>query len=421
MNLWQFIWEGLKIALGAIRANRQRSLLTMLGVGTGILAITGILTMVNSLQTSITDNLSALGNTTLFVHHWPWKDNSQDWYKYFNRPKVSYEDYLYVQQRLKQAKAVSFTASVRGQSVQAGARSVTNLTVTGGTAGMEETINFEVVAGRFFSPLDYHLGGNVALIGANIASQLFPAGQGVGEPIRIGSKRLRVIGVLKKEGSGGMFGDMSNDDKVFVPFKVMANMYNLNQRSVDKVMGIRALSYEDVPYVESELTGLMRASRGLRPTAEDNFAINKQEALMQQFDQVFGSLKMGGWVISLFSLLIGGFSIGNIMYISVRERTKEIGVQKALGATKGFVLYQFVSEAVLLCLAGGILGVLSVVGIGLLVQAGLSQTGVPLEVAIAPGDIGIGLGLSVLIGLVSGIVPASMAASLDPVIAIRSA
>ncbi|MEL7064234.1 MAG: FtsX-like permease family protein, partial [Bacteroidota bacterium] len=165
--------------------------------------------------------------------------------------------------------------------------------------------------------------------------------------------------------------------------------------------------------------GLIRASRGLKPRMEDNFAINKQEALMSRLESVFGYLETGGWVISIFSILIGGFSIGNIMYISVKERTNEIGVQKALGSSQAFVMYQFLTESLLLCFIGGLVGILMVVLMGVTAEAVLQAANVPLEVTFAPSDILIGVGVSLLIGLLAGIIPASLAAKLDPVVAIR--
>ncbi|MEO1588005.1 MAG: FtsX-like permease family protein, partial [Bacteroidota bacterium] len=180
-----------------------------------------------------------------------------------------------------------------------------------------------------------------------------------------------------------------------------------------------ASNYELLGQVESDIIGIMRAARGLKPKIENNFAINKQEALMSRLESVFGYLETGGWVISIFSILIGGFSIGNIMYISVKERTNEIGVQKALGSSQAFVMYQFLTESLLLCFIGGLVGILMVVLMGVTAEAVLQAANVPLEVTFAPSDILIGVGVSLLIGLLAGIIPASLAAKLDPVVAIR--
>jgi putative ABC transport system permease protein len=253
-----------------------------------------------------------------------------------------------------------------------------------------------------------------------VASELFGSSSPVGKYIRISGKQLLVIGVLQREGSK-MFSGPSGDYRVMVPFKLLAGLFDVNSDRVEKVITIRADDYESVPLVESQTIGIMRVSRGLKPSQDDNFAINKQESLMAQFDVVFGTLRSGGWLISIFSILIGGFSIGNIMYIAVKERTNEIGVQKALGATQRFILYQFLAEAVVVCVLGGLLGMVLVVLFGELAQLGLKSAGMDFKVVYSWVDLGIGLGLSIFIGLVAGIVPSTLAARLDPVVAIRQA
>lgn len=421
MNTIKYIVEGLKMSYKAIGSNRMRSLLTMLGVATGIFAITGILTMVNSLQNSITSNLSALGNTTIFVHHWPWAENRDDWYKFINRPKVSYRDFQRLKSNLDGVKAVGYEVTARGQTIQAEGRSASMVDVGGITHDQEIIKQIKFAEGRFFSDLESHLGKNVCILGYNIARALFPGDMAIGNYVRVGKRRLMVIGVQEKQGGNFFPGMPSEDDKVYVPYKAMSQMYSLNSRGIDKVITIKAAAYEDLPNVEQSTIALMRASRGLKPRMEDNFAINKQEALMQRFESIFGYLETGGWVISIFSILIGGFSIGNIMYISVRERTSEIGVQMALGSSRDFVLFQFLTEAIMLCLVGGLMGILITIGLGSLIQVGLSQTDLALEVSFAIRDMGIGLFVAFIIGLVAGLVPASMAARLDPVVAIRQA
>lgn len=418
MNAVQFLWEGVKIAFKAIISSRLRSFLTMLGVATGIFAITGILTMVNSLQVSLTENLSALGNTTIFVHHWPWADGGQEWYKFINRPRVSYRDYRVLKENLRRVKGVAYMATASRQTIRAEGRSVSSVEVVGVTHDLVSVTDQEFQAGRYFSPIESHLGSAVCLIGHGIAENLFPDIDPIGKHIRIKGKRFLVIGVREKMGMD-LFGKSSEDDKVTIPYTFLEGMFNLNNRNFEKMILVKADTREDLEYVESEITGLIRRARGLRPQAENNFAINKQEALMSRMEDFFGYLDIGGWVISIFSILIGGFSIGNIMYISVRERTSEIGVQKALGSTKPFILYQFISESVIICFLGGLLGLFFVFCLGMIIQVILTVVNVPLSVSFSLADLGLGLGLAVGIGLISGFVPALMAARLDPVLAIR--
>lgn len=421
MNPIQFTWEGLSLAFKAIGANRMRAFLTMLGVGTGIFAITSILTMVNSLKVSLTEGIASLGNTVLFVHHWPWAEGGDEWYKFINRPMVSYDDFQYLKQRLDRVEGVCLEVTARGQTLRAAGRSVSNIELVGVTHDKVTVNDLIFSAGRYFSEIESHLGSAVCLVGDNVARTLYPEGDALGQSLRVQGKRLRIVGVLEKKGAGLFPGMTTDDDKVFIPFKVMANMFNVSKRGVEKVIVIKAHAYEDLAYVEDETIGIVRAARGLKPAAENNFAINKQEALMERFDQFFGVLTTGGWWISLFSILIGGFSIGNIMYISVRERTREIGVQKALGATQGFILFQFLAEAVLICLIGGLMGLGAVAGLAFLASLLFAVIDVPLAITFAAADVLVAIGLSVFIGLISGFVPALLAARLDPVIAIRQA
>lgn len=420
MSLWHLAREGVRLALNAMSANRQRSFLTMLGVATGIFAITGILTMVNSLQTSLTSNLSTLGNTVIFVHHWPWAEGRDEWYKFVGRPKASYRDFQKLKQNLRRVEGVSYEVTAKNQSLRANGRSVSGIEVTGVTRDEQVVRDLRLQGGRFFTEMETHLGSAVCVIGDNLARNLFPQSDPLGQSLRIGGKRVRVIGVQERQGAPLFPGMPNEDDKTYLPYRLIASMYNLSSRSIDKMIVIKAQDYASLPWVENEIEGLMRAARGLRPQAENNFAINKQEALMDRFEMFFGYLDTGGWVISIFSILIGGFSIGNIMYISVRERTMEIGVQKALGATRGFILYQFVAEALLMCGLGGVLGLLLVFGVGGLVQLLLQGLQVPLTVAFSPQDVATGLGLSLFIGLLAGFLPALIAARLDPVEAIRA-
>jgi putative ABC transport system permease protein len=401
-------------------ANRQRSFLTMLGVATGIFAITGILTMVNSLQSSLTRNISSLGNTVLFVHHWPWAEGRQEWYKFVGRPKASYRDFQKLKQNLHRVSGVSYEVTIRNEAMRAMGRDVSGVEVTGVTQDELLVRDLHFQSGRFFTDIESHLGSSVCIIGANLASNLFPQSEALGQSVRLGGKRLQVIGVQARQGAPLFPGMPNEDDKVYLPYRLVASMYSLNSRNIDKMIVIKAESHEAVPWVENETEGLVRTARGLQPRVENNFAINKQEALMERFNLFFGYLDTGGWVISLFSILIGGFSIGNIMYISVRERTMEIGVQKALGATNGFILYQFVMEALLLCGLGGILGLVMIFGVGGLIQLLLAQLQIPLTVSFSPQDVLAGLGVSLLIGLLAGIIPSFIAARLDPVEAIRA-
>lgn len=419
VNIIQFFIEGVRIALNALWGNKLRTFLTMVGVATGIFAITAILTMVNSMKYSVSENLSALGNTTMFVHNWPWKDNSEDWFKFFNRPKVSYSDYLKLKNNLKDVVGVAYQVSAMGQTVKAEGRSISSVAVLGVTPDYGVLNNTKIGLGRFFSDIESNSGSPVCVVGYNIANGLYPdKPDATGMFIRIAGKKMRIVGVLEKQGAG-LFGG-SIDDQLLIPYRFAAENFNLNRRSIDKLITIKAVSYDRLDFVESEVIGLVRANRGLKPTAEDNFSINKQEMIMKQIDTIFKYLEDGGKIITIFSLLIGGFSILNIMYISVKERTNEIGVQKALGATNGFILHQFLTESILTCVLGGLLGLVFLLLAVEAARYGVAQAGITLQIVVSMTDVFQAILLSVFIGLIAGIIPALMAATVDPVIAIRA-
>ena len=416
MNIFRFVFEGIRMATGAVLANKTRAFLTMLGVATGIFAITSILTMVSSMKSSIKDELSGLGNTTLIVSNWPWTDTGKSWRELINRPKVSYREFQKLRQNLDNVVGVSYYAGSRISSVSAKGQSVKNVEVQGITVDHSAIFNFNFEYGRFFTDLEFRYGSNVCVVGYGIAENLFPNEVPEGKFVRIGGKKLKIIGVLEKIGNS-MFGDQ--DNQIYVPYKVTPRIFNITKRWINKSIAIKVTEQDYIPAIESETIGIIRAARGLRPKDENNFEINKLEMILQEVDKIMGYLTNGGWIISAFSILIGGFSIGMIMYISVRERTKEIGIQKALGSTRSFILYQFLTESMIICLLGGLIGLLGVFGTAAIVQYMVEQAEWPLKIAVSAENIGTAVGLSTLIGLISGILPAWMAAKIDPVNAIR--
>lgn len=416
MKFFPFLREGIGFATDALTSYKSRTILTILGVSIGVFVITGIRTMINSMEYSITKNLETLGNTTMFVHNWPWKDNSDDWFKYWGRPKVSYEDFQKVNDRLKYIDGTYYQVSFGGQTIKHDGKSIPNSMVYGITEGYEVIAEWKLEFGRPISPTEFYRGAQVCIIGNNIYDGLFDGKNAIGDYIRIRGKRLLIVGVSEKQGS--LFGP-SVDDGIYVPYKTAALMYNLNRRGVDKVLAVKASSVERIDYVESELTGIMRASRGLRPSAEDNFSINKQEMIMNRINGLFGTLRNVGLVISTFAVLVGLVSIGLIMFISVRERTRQIGIQKSLGASKNFILYQFLSEAIIICLLGGVLGLSMVYGLVEFVEYLVVKNELPLEIRLTESEIYFGSLISLGMGLLAGIIPAYVASSVDPVIALR--
>jgi putative ABC transport system permease protein len=393
-------------------------MLTMLGVAIGIFAITIIFTLVNSLDYSMSQSISSLGNTMVIVYHVPWSNDIVNWQKYFQRPRVTHDEYLALKRSLHYVDGVAYEARIRNATIRHDDRA---LEFVGLRAVTEDYIwmnALDLEAGRPLTELETMGGRPACVIGKEIANKLFPQEQAVGKWLRIRGKKVKVVGVLAKSGAN-MFGD-NPDELVYLPYGFAARVFDMHSRQIDPSIAVRVASLERMETVEQEITGVMRKTRGLRPSTENDFEINRPEMLINLFSDATNYLRIGGLVISFFSVIVGGFGIGNIMYTTVKERTFEIGLQKALGAKRGFILFQFLSESVLLCLLGGLLGLLLNYGITQLIQFALLQMETKFVIVVSVNDILIGLALSGTIGLVSGFVPSLAAARMDPVESMRA-
>ncbi len=280
--------------------------------------------------------------------------------------------------------------------------------------GYSDVMSTPIAQGRYFSPDEEDMARNVAILGANVSDGLFGTKDPVGKEISIKGLKFMVIGVMKKQGEN-LIDAPSNDDYIIIPYPKFVKLYYTGQRGgLESTIAVKGFD-SDVGLIklENEIRGRMRTIRGLRPREEDNFAINRPEAIANAIGNIFNVLSIAGWVIGSFSILVGGFGIANIMFVSVRERTPIIGIQKSLGAKNYFVLFQFLFEAIFLSLIGGLTGLLFVYGITFL------PTG-SLQLALSLKNIVLGLSVSSIIGMVAGIVPAAVAARLDPVVAIRA-
>ena len=288
---------------------------------------------------------------------------------------------------------------------------VENVSVMGVSQDFDKVWSFEIGQGRYFSPIESNSGKNVAILGAEIAENLFQEANPIEKKVKIFGRNVEVIGVMKKKGED-MFGG-GNDEAVFLPINYFRTLVNMDDISTSILVKARPLVSNDE--LRDELTGIMRSIRKLKPQAEDNFTINETSLINQELDVLFGVIGTVGWIIGGFSLLVGGFGVANIMFVSVKERTSIIGIQKALGAKNYFVLFQFLFEAVFLSLLGGILGLLIVLILVLII----SNT-TDFHLILTFKNIILGIGVSATIGLIAGIVPAWAASRLDPVEAMRT-
>jgi putative ABC transport system permease protein len=331
---------------------------------------------------------------------------------------MSYSDYSALNQNLQNAAAVNFKAEKFGETLKAGKMEVPGISIKGITYDYAQIQNLNFEYGRYFSPIEVENGRPVCVIGYGLAQDLFGNVNPVGREVRLQGRRFEVAGMIAYQG-GGIFGGTSDDD-FLIPYAKFTQIYNPNADRLDKVVTVKAENRKVLPQVEQQAVGLIRQARGLKPGMENNFSINKQESLLERLDRVFNVLEIGGTFISIFSLLVGGFGIANIMFVAVKERTQEIGMQMAIGARRNFILMEFLVEAVLLCLVGAATGIVLLTGISFAAEFIIGKVGVEMEIITSFSTIMLGVGFAVLTGLISGLLPAWQASRLQPVEAIRA-
>lgn len=411
--LLRLIKESLLFAVISLTVNKLRTFLSLLGITIGIFAIILVYSIVDSLEKNIRDSVSQLGDNVVYVQKWPWGGGGEyPWWKYLNRPVPLSKESDLLRKRSQYAENIAFGTSLGGANAKRNGLDAGGVEVLGVTFEYNQIWDFELEEGRYFTETEMYGGKPYCIIGANIAEGLFSGGESpIGEQITIRGQKLVVIGVFEKVGES-LVGQ-SYDKMVLVPFKFVRTVVNTDRNDGNLIM-VSAKEGITLAQLKDELTGLMRSIRRLRPGADDNFALNDPSLISNQLDGLFGVLGLVGTVIGGFSILVGGFGIANIMFVSVRERTNEIGIQKALGAKNFVVLIQFLTESIVLCLVGGAAGLL-LVYLGALAAAKAFD----FDIFLSTKNIIVGLGLSGVIGLLSGFIPAWMASRLDPVEAIR--
>lgn len=405
--------ESFQFALDSLLSNKLRTFLSLLGITIGIFAIISVFTMVDSIRNNIDKSISSLGNNVIFIQKWPWEFSSDyKWWEYMSRPVTKLQELDMVRERSKLISASAFLIQAN-VTLENGSLSAENVEISCVSDEYDKIKSFEIQEGRYFSDAEIHAGRKKIVIGAEVSTQLFDKASPIGKEILVRGDKVEVIGVFKREGQNIL--DFGLDNAAMVPLNYARGLVDIRNDNLNPYIAVKAIDGVSNETLIDELTGIMRGIRRIQPREQNNFSLNETKLISNGFGQLIGVVNVAGGIIGLFSILVGGFGIANIMFVSVKERTNIIGIQKALGAKNYFILFQFLFESMLLSITGGIIGLLIIFILTLAIGATFD-----MDVSLSMKNISLGVLISSLIGLIAGIAPALSASKLDPVEAMRS-
>ena len=412
---FEIIASGFGMAMQELWKNKLRTFLSLFGITIGIFCIIGVLATVNSLEHNIQNEIKSLGTNTIYVDKWDYTAGGgpdYPWWRYVKRPEPKFDEIKEIKARTPSAKYVAFNINAN-DNIEYRDNTLSGVNLFGNSEDFQNIQPVDISYGRFITESEFDHGSPVAIIGNEVAEKLFPAPEvAIGKMIQVRGKKLQVIGVIKKQGKS-MIGGWQFDQSVIMPYKFARNiMWSRNSSPVILVQGkdnLQSIALKD------DLRGAMRAIHRLSPKEDDNFALNDINDFSEAVSNIFVPLNIGGWIIAGISLIVGMFGVANIMFVTVRERTNQIGLKKAIGAKKRVILAEFLLESAFLCIVGGLMGLLLVFILTKIL------TGVfHFPVFISTSNLVLAFSISFIVGVLAGIIPASQAAGLDPVVAIRS-
>ncbi len=399
------------MALGEFRANKLRTFLSLFGITVGIFCIIGVLATVDSLKQNVKNDIKALGSNTIYIDKWDYTGQIP-WWKLLNRPVPKFDEMKMLKQRSGLAKNIAFNIN-SSTKIEWNDEAVTNVNIYGITDDFSNIHQLDILEGRFLQQADYENGTGNVVIGYGIAEKLFVKPEkAIGQQITMFDKRANVIGLLKKKGQS-MMGGFDFDESVLMTYGFMRGM--VKEDNAQPVLMVQGRDNVPMAILKDDVQGAMRSIRKIQPSQKDNFSLNDIESFAAFADSIFAGINMGGWFIAGLSLLVGMFGVANIMFVTVRERTPQIGLKKAIGAKRSSIMTEFLLESAFLCLLGGAIGLLLVF---ILTKIISSSMGFPIFISFS--ILSLAITVCIVIGMLAGIIPAFIAARMDPVVAIRS-
>lgn len=410
----EIITSSFTMALQELWKNKLRTFLSLFGITIGIFCIIGTLTTVSSFERNIQNEIKSLGTNTIYVDKWDYTSGGgpdYPWWKFVNRPVPNYQEVKFIKERTASAKYVAFRIKVIS-NVEYNDKTISNVNIYGINEDFNAIQPIELVSGRYLSEAEFDRGTNTLVIGHDVAEKLFGTAEiAVGKDVISRGKKIRIIGVIKKQGKQ-LIGGWDFDQSIVMPYKFARSI--MNEAKADPLIMVQGQTDVNSKALKDDLVGTMRAIHKLTPIKEDDFALNDINDFSDTISSLFVGVNMGGWAIAALSLIVGMFGVANIMFVSVRERTSQIGLKKAVGAKRRVILAEFLLESAFLCIIGGLIGLTLVFGLTQI----LSRTQ-NFPVYISTGYILLAIIICVIVGILAGFVPALQAAKMNPVEAIR--
>ncbi len=415
-NITQIIGTSIVQAFLELKANKLRTFLSLLGITIGIFCIIAVKTVVDSLKNNIQKEMASLGSNVLYIGRWPWMDEGGEykWWEYMRRPSMGPTEVKTILAQVPDAAIATLCLNTRRMNVKHDDLEVQNITGYAVLPDFEKIQSIDINLGRYLSTSDLEGGSNAVVLGSEACKGLFPGSLNpLGKTISFHGKKFNVVGVLKKAGENMAGFDF--DNSVIFSYYMASSFVNVKSLNYDPLLAVKSANGKDVDDVKYEVEGVLRRIRKVRPGQGNNFAINQLSQVSSRIESIFVSINIGGFFIGIFSLIVGAFGIANIMFVTVKERTKIIGLKKAIGARKASIMWEFLLEAIVLCLVGGAIGIIVVLLLSYLLTYAFD-----FEVSLSFFNFFLGIMVSVVVGVLSGIIPAWSASRLDPVVAIRS-